>query len=133
MRIFVIAVAAVLLSACSAGGDISAADAAVGTFHDRLNDEQFGVIYAQSDPAFKSAAPETETLKFLSSVRAKLGRYKSGKRNSWRVNYGTNAGTIILFDSEFEKGKAQETFTFRNGPKALLVGYNVNSAIFVTG
>ena len=133
MNKLALAATAVVLSSCSGGENLAAADKAVERFHQQLNAGQLDMIYAESAPAMKSATSKDEMVKLLTAVRSKLGTYKSGTRNSWGVNYGTNASTVILFDSTYEKGKAQETFTFKNGPKAPLIGYNINSPTLITG
>lgn len=126
-------VAAVVMSSCSGGENLASADKAVDRFHQQLNANQFEIIYTQSSPALKSATSKDDMVKLLAAVRSKLGPYKSGTRNSWRVNYGSNANTVVLFDSTYEKGKAQETFTFENEAKAPLIGYNINSPILIIG
>ena len=133
MKKLTLAVAAVVLSSCSGGENLASADKAVERFHQQLNAGQLDAIYTQSSPALKSATSQGDMIKLLTAVRSKLGPYKSGTRNSWRVNYGTNASTVVLFDSTYEKGKAQETFTFENGPNAPLIGYNINSPTLITG
>ena len=129
----VMVTAALGLSACSGGEHLASADRAVERFHNELNAGQFDVIYNQSAAAMKSTTSKNEMVKLLSAVRTKLGAYKSGTRNSWRVNYGTNANTVILFDSNFTNGKAQETFTFGNEENSPLIGYNINSPTLITG
>ena len=133
MRISLVALGIIALSACSGGEDLASADKAVDRFHEQLNTGQYQTIYKQSAPDMKSANNEQELVKLLSAIHVKLGQYKSGTRNSWRVNYGTSANTVILFDSIYEKGKAQETFTFFNGADSPLIGYNINSPTLITG
>jgi len=128
-----LAVAAVALSSCSGGENLDLADKAVERFHQQLNAGEFNAIYTQASPALRSATSQGDLIKLLTAIRSKLGPFKSGTRNSWRVNYGTNANTVILFDSTYERGKAQETFTFENEPNAPLIGYNINSPTLVTG
>ncbi|MBA3669309.1 MAG: DUF3887 domain-containing protein [Sphingomonas sp.] len=129
----IVAAMTVTLASCSSGQDLASADKAVERFHQQLNAGQFESIYAQSAPTWKANTPKNDTSRLFAAVRSKLGPYKSGTRNSWRVNYGTNANTVVLFDSVYEKGKAQETFTFANGKNSPLIGYNVNSLALITG
>ena len=133
MRLIVAALTGIALSACSGGENLKSADLAVHQFHNQLNGGAFHEIYRGSSPALKAVSSEQDMVKLLTAVRSKLGSFKGGKRTSWRVNYGTNAGTIIVFDSAFDKGKAQETFTFANTKDSPLVGYNINSPTLITG
>jgi hypothetical protein len=125
--------AGLALTSCSGGENLASADLAVQRFHQQLNAGQFESIYANAAPAWKATTSKSETIKLFAAVRSKLGAYQSGTRNSWRVNYGTNASTVILFESVYEKGKAQETFTFANEENSPLMGYNVNSDALITG
>ena len=132
---FVIALLLLVISACSGGEDLDRAEKAIDRFHLQLNAGQIDQIYAGASSDWKDATPKKESDQFLSAVRDKLGAFQSGKQAGWTVNYGTN-GTIVVvqYKSRFAKGDADETFTFRNTNKVSeLVGYNVNSKVFVTG
>jgi hypothetical protein len=133
MRFFAIAAATVALSACSADENLAASDAAIVVFHLRFNAQDYSAIYRDSDPTFRSATTEADLKKLLAAVHSKLGAFQTGKRENWQVNYGTNAGTVILFKSQYAKGKAEETFTFTNGKDAKLIGFNINSPTLITG
>ena len=128
MRIFLI-VSLLLLSACSGGEQTEQANAAIERFHADLNRGDFGQIYARTDPEWKQSSPEKASTQLFSGIRRKLGQFKSSKQIGWKVNYGTN-GTLVVVQHEsvFEKGPAQETFTYRitqGNPR--LLGYNINS------
>jgi hypothetical protein len=133
MRAFTIAAAAAILSSCSAGEDLAAADLGVKEFPVRLNAQDYAAIYRDSDASFKAITSEADLGKLLGAIHAKMGDYQSGERTSWHVNYGTNASTVLQFNSQYAKGKAEETFTFTNGADARLIGFNVNSPTLITG
>jgi hypothetical protein len=125
----------ILLPSCSGGEDLGAANREIGRFHAELNAGQFDRIFAESAPEWKQASPRADTIKLFTAIHNKMGAYVSGNQNSWRVNYGTG-GTIILvlYDSKFQKGDGQETFTYRrSGDDVQLVGYNLNSPTLITG
>ena len=132
---FVIGLFALLIAACSGGEDLARAEKAIDRFHQELNAGQIDRIQSEASSDWKNAAPTKESLQFLSAVRSKLGAFHSGKQAGWTVNYGTNGTMVVVqYNSRFAKGEAVETFTFRNSDKGSeLVGYNVNSKVFVTG
>ena len=126
---------ALILTSCSGGADLAAADREIARFHEELNSGQFDKIYSEASPEWKQASPEPDTVQLFVGIHKKLGAFVSGKQNSWRVNYGTDGSTIlVLYDSQFEKGAGQETFTYRSTSKGVqLVGYNLNSRALITG
>ena len=66
-------------------------------------------------------------------MHRKLGKVESSEQNNWRMNT-TPQGTFVMIarNTKFEKGAAQETFTYkREGEELLLAGYNINSAALI--
>ena len=127
--------AVVLLSACSGGEDLTAADAQIKTFHSELNSGDFQRIYADSAQGWKNVSSSADTIQLFTGVHNKLGAFLTGNKVGWRVNY-TTGGTFVIvqYASKFQKGEAQETFTFQHSGNATqLVGYNVNSRALITG
>jgi hypothetical protein len=124
-----------LLCGCSGGEDLAAAEKEIGRFHAQLNAGHFDKIYVDAAPDWKQASPRDDTIKLFAGLHNKLGLFVAGKQNSWRVNYGTGGTTIlVLYDSKFQKGDGQETFTYRrSGDAVQLVGYNINSRALITG
>jgi hypothetical protein len=127
--------AMLLLAACSGGENVADAQRAVANFHAQLNSGNYQRIYVSSDGGLKRATSEAEMIKLLAAVHAKLGAFKGGTQSAWRVNYNTAGNnTVIQFDSNFEKGKATETFTFVGEPDApRLFAYNIHSPALITG
>ena len=124
---------ALCLLGCSASEDMSKAEAAVVHFHQQLDAGQYQAIYQSAAEEFKDSGDQARLVGFLEGVHGKLGRYKSGRRVNWRINYGT-AGEMVTLDyhTEFENGQADEDFVFRiDGDTPLLVGYHVASNAFV--
>jgi hypothetical protein len=124
-----------VLSGCSGGKDLGAAQKEIASFHAQLNAGQFDQLYSAASPAWKQASSQSDSRQLFTAIHTKLGAYQSGKQNSWRVNYGTGGTTIlVLYDSKFQKGDAQETFTYRrSGNDTKLEGYNINSRALITG
>jgi len=91
-------------------------------------------IYAASDSRMKDVATEADLTKLLNAVHARLGNVKSSNMSNWRVgNYNLTSIAALVQETEFEKGKATETFVFvLDGKNAVLAGYNVNSNDLIT-
>jgi hypothetical protein len=126
---------ALFLAGCTGGDDVAVTEQAIGRFHKELNAGAFVGIHQNASAEWKEASSEPASVELFNGVRRKLGKFVSGKQSGWKVNYGT-AGTIVVlqYDSKFEKGDAQETFTYRrSGDRAELIGYNINSRALITG
>ena len=121
------------LLGCSASADMDRAEAAVAHFHQQLDAGQYQAIYEASGEEMKKATSQAELVRFLDAVHGKLGKYLSGKRVNWKVNYGAGGETVILdFQAEFENGEASEDFLFHIvDDKPILIGYHVNSNAFI--
>jgi hypothetical protein len=128
------AIAAVLVSlclaACSATKDIDTATAAVAQFRELMAAHKFDQIYAEGAEDLKKSTTEQSLTRLLDAVDRKLGTFKSAQSNGWSVNYNTSGSSVTMkFNTQFEKGTGVETFVYRiSGGKALLAGYQINSA-----
>jgi hypothetical protein len=124
-----------LLAACSGSAERAGAEKAVLKFHQQLNSAAYEQIYAASDSGLKKATSKADMVKLLEAVHSKLGAFQTGTQSGWQVNYNTGGNnTVIQFDSNFQKGKATETFTFvGNSDAPRLLAYNVNSPVLITG
>ena len=133
-RSFLAIATVAILSACGLTKSKDVAVKFVDAFHQQFNDSKFGEIYSASTPAFKSAANEADFTKFIQAVRTKLGTVKSASQNGWKVNNINGVTSVVLtYKTDFEKGSAEETFTFIvSGESAAIQGYNVNSPALIT-
>ena len=122
-----------ILSACGLTKGKEAATKSVNTFHQQFNASKLTEIYSASTPAFKTSVKEADFMKFIQAVRRKLGAYKSGTQNNWRVNtFNGTTSVVLTYNSNFEQGSGVETFTFiLSGETAILQGYNVNSPTLI--
>lgn len=91
-------------------------------------------MYNETSSDFKKVTTEADFIAYMSGVSRKLGQFKSGKESGWRTFTGLSGRQfVIAFDSTFEQGDAKETFTWRiQQGKAILLGYNINSNVFIT-
>ncbi|MBD3728378.1 MAG: DUF4019 domain-containing protein [Sphingomonadales bacterium] len=120
---------AVGLSGCNAAQSVDDAQAEVSVFHSELNDGDFAAIWREADEQMHSSASREKFDRFLGAVHTKLGRAGASKQAGWRVN-ATPGGTFVILNMEtqFERGKGTETFTFRrSGDDIKLVGYYIVS------
>jgi hypothetical protein len=109
------------------------ADQQVERFHGQLNRGEFEAICREADEGFSEDDKREEFMRFLESVHRKLGNAESGKRVNLNVQ-ATNGSTFVTsqYNSEFESGQADETFTWRKSGNTLkLYRYNVQSAAFL--
>ena len=131
LRVMMMAIIALVgLAGCSNSEDMKKAEAAVEHFHQQLNDAAFDTLYAEADDALKAQATQEKLTKLLSAVHRKLGNFQSAKSTGWKVFTSTDGTTVTLsYNSTYEHGEAGETFIYHvTGGKALLNGYNINSA-----
>ncbi len=120
---------AALLSSCGMKKAVPDAKAAVVVFHTQFNDGKFKEIYDASSPEMKKASPEADFIKFLETVKSKLGKETSTSDAGWKLssfNFTTNV--VLTMNTEFEHGKGTETFTYvvtKSG--CTLKGYYIQS------
>ena len=112
----------------------SLADPAVVDFHKQFNDKKFKDIYTASHPTFKAAAKEADFLKLMETIHKKLGKQVKSTEAGWKVNsYNFTTYAVLTQDTEFERGKGTETFTYVVDKGACtLNGYHINSQDLIT-
>ncbi len=125
-----------LLLLCSAAcnpanatADLAASEKAIAAFHADANAAKFDDIYFASSDEMQNAQDVADFETFLGAVHRKLGKAGKSTQEGWRINYmnGTSM-TILNMKTIYEKGEAEEIFTFKSSPNGpLLVGYNIQS------
>lgn len=125
--------AALTLGGCSAGDDVAAAQRGIASFHEQLNGGRFDAIYDGAAPEMRKSAQRSELNLLLSAVQRKLGRYQSGKVETWNDNQTTSGHFVtIAYAAQYARATAQENFVYRlDGETPLLVGYHINSTAFL--
>jgi hypothetical protein len=122
-----------ILSACGVQESVDDAKAMVSVFHADLDAERYEDIWKETAPQMRKLTKEEDFEKLLAAIHRKLGKVLSAEQAGWRTNV-TTQGTFIMLgmNSKFEKGQAQESFTYlRNGKDLQLAGYNINSPALV--
>jgi len=123
-----------VLCGCSGPGEtLNQSENAIKKFHAMYNKSQYDKIRDRSADEYKAIATPTMNFRVMKTFKKKLGKWKSGKRQSWRLNYVTGGSNMVLvYKSKFAKGSAVETFTFKQSDgEAKLTGYFVNSPLLM--
>ena len=123
------------LSSCNPVKSTSGAEAGVVEFHKQFDAGDFDKIFDTAHADFKASQPKEKVVEFLSAVHGKLGKVKSTRRVSWKVNsFNLKTNVILVYKTEFEKGSGVERFIFRiQDGKAGLYNWNVNSRELIVG
>jgi hypothetical protein len=130
-KTWLIAAFALILSACSAGADKSAAEAEVRRFHQMFDAGRYAEIYRQAAPEFRQSSSEEVAVNFMRSIHERLGPVRSTAQQGWRVNLVSGGNIVILsYQTEFARARGVETFTYRvSGASAQLMGYHASSPV----
>ena len=126
-----LALTLLFLSGCSPKVNIGLAETVVDQFHDKYSRDQFAEIYSSVDDDFRSSAKLPEWVAYQKSVKDTLGNFRSTELTNFNVMYVWGKSEVRLdYLSQFEKGKAQETFEVSvRRDKAVLSGYRVDSPL----
>ncbi len=114
--------------------DVAIGRAGVTRFHQEMDAGQFDQIYSEAAPDLRSATTHDDFIAFMSGAHRKLGNTQDPTETGFNVNWTTSGTQVVLgYQTKFQNAAATETFTWRitNG-KLALVGYHVNSNVFVT-
>ena len=126
---FLFALAALLaVSACSDTDSRLSSEDAVAEFNRLREAGEFRQIFASASPEFQHAG-EDRTVRFLALAHQRLGPVQRADQTGWRTKFTTSGTvTILVYDTEFMRGRGQETFTFQHvGGRPVLLGYDLSS------
>lgn len=117
--------AALLLAACNpfAAGNVT--QDAVDAFHTRFNYRMFSEIYTESDYTLRRETEYRDFNTFLQGLRQALGEVVSTERKEIEFQKSGNGPdkAIVLMETTFEYGTAEESFVFSLGQQVKLVSY----------
>jgi hypothetical protein len=123
-----------ILCSCISPQHFKPAQDALDTFHQRLRAHEFEKILKDATPEFRRSMGGDAGRVFFSRVSDTLGAPVSSNPIGVRENH-MPAGVFIQasYNTHFEKGDAQENFTWRVDAGTLhLAGYQINSPLFLT-
>ena len=131
LLLFSVAFGSLAITGCNPMKGSKSAQAAAANFHSLYDAGDFETIYRSAHPDFQSAQPKEQAIGYLRSNRQRLGKLKKATRTGLNVTSVNGKRNVVLnFNSEFENGRANETFTYRiNRSDAQLVGWSVDSNI----
>ena len=120
-----------LCISCGVVESLDQANHAAEHFHRQFTAGDYGAIYDEAAPEFRSRTPRERFLRRCEEVRAKLGEPKGSTRAGFFVHTKNEAFTIqVNYATTFTKGAGMESFSWRreNG-KLFLAAYNVTSSL----
>jgi len=108
----------------------SLSNAAVLHFHQEFNKGQYEQIADQADEGFGASGKREQLFEFLKAVDRKLG--PAGEIKLVNINVKASTGGTFgtcVYNTDFARGKAVETFTWRKSVSGelKLYGYNIQS------
>ena len=126
--------ASMLMTACGVQKDLVSTDGAVSHFHQLLDAQDYGAIYAQTNQQFRDATKQDEFTAILAAVHRKLGHVGVATRQGFNINYDLAGAQIrVNYSTKFAEGDAQEEFVWRKSGETLaLSSYNINSNALIT-
>lgn len=112
MKYWPLALALLLTFGCAAETNRDVAAVAVEKFHSQLNDELYQLIYLQADNEFKGN--EAAQTAYLKMVRETMGKVRTATAGATSAhNLKDEAQITMAYATDFEQGRALETFVFR--------------------
>ena len=100
------------------------AETAVVLFHNLYNERKFEDIYARMDK--QANQPREEFMFATSEILKQWGKLQTTRRDSAKVFHSNPIQVRMIYNSTFEKGNAQEWFTWNiYGDEARLFAYDV--------
>jgi hypothetical protein len=127
--VLVLTLGLAVVVSCGALQDRGAAEAAVDRFHVLFNEASDSVIYNEADPELRRSMTVPAFAVLLRSMHRDLGIFKQARRTGLDAE---KEKVSLVYDSEFERGRATERFTYTiRQAKAYLVAYEVTSPVLI--
>ena len=122
------------LQGCGVSNARPNAEAAVVTFHQRLDAGDLDGIWNQTDEGFRKACERACFDKFIGAVHRKLGKVVTTSNTGWMVgSFNLTTRVTLTQQTEFEHGKGTEVFTFLVHDEVVkLLSYKINSMDLIT-
>ena len=133
LRVLLALVAILVCASCSSSEAVKTGKAAIGRFHEQLNAGLSDQIYRDASQEYQGSATAELNRKIIESVRKKMGNAGQFEVTTWRVDFLTSGHFVSLqCKTAFANGEATESFQWRvEGTKALLLGWHINSPLFM--
>jgi hypothetical protein len=128
-----IAVAASILTGCSASANYHDAEKASAAFHKMMDNGEYAAIYETSSTAFRSLTRD-QTIGFFARMNRKMGKCADGTVTLGGYN-GTPSGSYVTLNStrSCANGKLEEQFVWLMvSRKPTLLRYNASNPLLLT-
>lgn len=130
MRSAIIALSAavLLVAGCSGPASVQSAREKVDLFHKQFNAGEYGAIWDAAGAEIQGTSPKEQFVQGLEGVHKFWGDAKATSQVSWGYSDNDNGSfSKVVMKTDFEKGRAYETFAFRNfGEEQKLAEYSIN-------
>ena len=102
-----------VLAGCAGEQDRVEAKTVADRVHAHLRSAEFGTIYDESAPRFKTVGSQSEFVSRMKAVQERLGSLKSVNEIAYETGLNSTIGRThtLLFMLEYEHGKAREHLT----------------------
>jgi hypothetical protein len=126
--VFALSAAVLLVAGCSGPASVKAAREKVDLFHKQFNAGEYGAIWDGAGAEIQSSSPKEQFVQGLEGVHQFWGDAKATTQVSWGYSDNDNGSySKVVMKTDFEKGRAYETFAFRNfGEEQKLAEYAIN-------
>ncbi|MEW4447723.1 hypothetical protein [Qipengyuania sp. JC766] len=135
MRYLAVLLGAVIVMACNPIERADEASEKIERFHADYNAQRDDAIWQRTGQEFKDSASREDLQQLIDMVRRNLGQMEESEQIGINMNSNLNGSfTVVTTKSHFEKGLANEVFTFIARDDELeLVGWNVRSDDLMRG
>ena len=129
MRVIFAAAAAWLATACNPIANLEDADDTIATFQARYNEGDAGKLYGLTGDRFKQITSRGEMEDLVTVFSTRLGRIENSERSNFNVSTKNGVTTtVVLMQTDFERGEGVETYTFQGGGDDFeLIGWHIAS------
>jgi len=119
-------VAALLLAACNPFEAANVTEDAVAAFHSRYNNRMFSELYTDSDYALRRNVECRDFNETMQNLHQMMGEVLSTERKQIDFQKTPNGPdkAIVLMETAFAYGTAEENFVFSLGQQVKLVSYS---------
>ena len=124
LRSATLACSAILLTGCNFRGQNEEAEARVAQFHQLYNGEKVDGLFDLTAPEFRRTTDSESFAGLIGSLQEQLGDAELSEIKDWKVDYFPERRITLTYQTEFERGKAAEMFTFDYGEPPRLINYN---------
>ena len=112
--------AIIFLSGCNVEQDRLEAKKAADRVHSQLQNQDYASIYREAGKSFKEVGDESKFVAGMLQVHEERGSLKTATPIAYQSGVDSDAGRThtLIFNLEFERGRASERMVLTRGPTA---------------